>query len=168
MLKILEVNEASDIDIIAALARETWSRHYAPIIGQAQTDYMIEKFQSAFAIAEQIADGYRYYLVMDNGEKIGYFAIVPEPAERAALLSKIYVLPDRQGEGIGRRIIAFIEERCKAMGIDKLRLTVNKNNTGSVAFYLCMGFVNAGPLVQDIGGGFVMDDYKMVKTIGGK
>jgi hypothetical protein len=28
-----------------------------------------------------------------------------------------------------------------------------------------MGFENTGPIIQDIGGGFVMDDYKMVKEM---
>jgi hypothetical protein len=28
-----------------------------------------------------------------------------------------------------------------------------------------MGFRNVGSLVQDIGNGFVMDDYKMEKTV---
>jgi len=34
-------------------------------------------------------------------------------------------------------------------------------DSGSIAFYKHAGFVNAGTLVTDIGGGFVMDDYRM-------
>jgi hypothetical protein len=28
-----------------------------------------------------------------------------------------------------------------------------------------MGFTNTGPIVTDIGAGFVMDDYKLEKTV---
>jgi hypothetical protein len=28
-----------------------------------------------------------------------------------------------------------------------------------------MGFLNAGSVVQDVGGGFVMDDFRLAKTI---
>jgi hypothetical protein len=84
------IAEGADIATAAALAREIWIRHYVPIIGQAQTDYMIAKFQSPEAIARQIAGGYQYYLVIADGEPVGYFALVPGPAEHRALLSKIY------------------------------------------------------------------------------
>ena len=42
---------------------------------------------------------------------------------------------------------------------------VNKNNADSIAWYSRMGFRNAGPVIQDIGGGFVMDDFRLEKTI---
>jgi diamine N-acetyltransferase len=45
-------------------------------------------------------------------------------------------------------------------------LTVNRHNAGPIAFHQRMGFTIAGTLVQDIGQGFVMDDYKMIKPIG--
>ena len=36
----------------------------------------------------------------------------------------------------------------------------------SIAWYTRMGFRNAGPIVQDIGAGYVMDDYRMEKVVG--
>jgi ribosomal protein S18 acetylase RimI-like enzyme len=44
-------------------------------------------------------------------------------------------------------------------------LTVNKNNVNAIKAYEKMGFRNVGSLVQDIGDGFVMDDYAMEKTV---
>ena len=46
-----------------------------------------------------------------------------------------------------------------------LWLTVNKDNAGAIAWYTRMGFKNAGAIVQDIGAGYVMDDYRMEKSI---
>ena len=46
-----------------------------------------------------------------------------------------------------------------------LWLTVNRHNEGFIDFYHRVGFHIACPMVQDIGDGFVMDDYKMEKDI---
>jgi len=57
------------------------------------------------------------------------------------------------------------EEECVARGVRELWLTVNKDNAGPIAFYQRVGFAIAGPVVTDIGGGFAMDDYQMVKSL---
>jgi GNAT superfamily N-acetyltransferase len=156
-----EVHSPADIDAVAALAHVIWNQHYVPIIGQAQTDYMLATFQSAQAITRQIVDGYQYYLVVHDGVRAGYFAVVPNPAEGSALLSKIYVRQDHRRSGLGKAIIMFVMARCAEMGLRELWLTVNRHNAGSIAFYQRMGFVIAASIAQDIGNGFVMDDYRM-------
>jgi hypothetical protein len=45
-------------------------------------------------------------------------------------------------------------------------LTVNKQNP-TLDWYRRRGFVCTGSLVQEIGGGFVMDDYRMEKHVVG-
>lgn len=165
MVEMMKVRKASQIKAVADLAREIWNEHFVPIIGQAQVDYMLERFQSAPAIRGQIAAGYEYYLVRDRGRYAGYFALVPARTKRAAQLSKIYVRHARRGRGVGKAIIAFAEACCAERGIRRLWLTVNRHNAGSIAFYERMGFAKAKRLVRKIGRGFVMDDYKMVKLI---
>ena len=45
----------------------------------AHADYMLGKFQSVPAISGQIReDGYEYYLVVDEEESAGYFALVAD------------------------------------------------------------------------------------------
>ena len=166
MIEMLRIKTPDHIETTATLAREIWTQYYVPIIGQAQVDYMLANLQSVRAITQQIAGGYEYYLVIDSGAPVGYFAIVPNPAAHSALLSKIYVKQDRRGTGQGKTMVRFIEKRCAQLGIRELWLTVNRNNSDSIAFYQCMGFTTTGSLVQDIGNGFVMDDYRMAKEIG--
>lgn len=166
MPEILRVSEPADIDLVAALAGEIWRQHFAGIVSPEQVDYMLGKFQSAVAIAEQIADGYQYYKVMDADEPLGYCALAPCPAESSAQLSKIYVKRHCRGSGLGKLMVAFAEARCVEMGIDRLWLTVNRRNADPIAFYEHMGFAKTQAVVLDIGNGFVMDDYKMVKKIG--
>jgi hypothetical protein len=42
---------------------------------------------------------------------------------------------------------------------------VNKYNSQPIAVYEKLGFRVVAAVVQDIGGGFVMDDYRMEKTL---
>ena len=49
----------------------------------------------------------------------------------------------------------------------KIWLTVNKYNTAAIKAYKKMGFINIAAITQDIGNGFIMDDYKMEKIIKG-
>ena len=52
------VSGENQIETIEALAEEIWSEHFTPIIGKAQVDYMLGKFQSKQAICEQINNGF--------------------------------------------------------------------------------------------------------------
>jgi diamine N-acetyltransferase len=160
------VTDGVGIEAVAALACEIWNQHFVPIIGQAQVDYMLETIQGASAIRGQITNGYEYFLVVVAGERVGYFALVPSPEHETAMLSKLYIRAACRGGGVGREAIAYVERLCAERGIGKLWLTVNVHNEGPIAFYRRMGFVHAGPLVQDIGSGFVMDDYRMEKIVG--
>ena len=49
--------------------------------------------------------------------------------------------------------------------LSKIRLHVNKYNTNSILVYEKMGFVNTDSIITEIGEGFVMDDYEMVKNL---
>ena len=59
----------------------------------------------------------------------------------------------------------FIEQQAKIKQLKQIKLTVNKNNVDSLKFYEKVGFVKAEKILIDIGNGFVMDDYLMVKEV---
>ncbi len=165
MTGIHRVLDPADIATVAALAHDIWTRHYVPIIGQAQTDYMLARFQSQSAIGQQIVDGYQYYLAMADVTPAGYLAIVLHPADRRALLSKLYVQHAYRRTGLGRAMVAYAEKLCRNLDIGELWLTVNRHNTDAIAFYTRVGFATTGTMIQDIGGGYVMDDFRMAKTL---
>ena len=161
-MELERVEKQEQIAAVAALAREIWTEHYVPIIGAAQVEYMLGRFQGEEAIARQIAaEGYEYYLAPEGG----YLALVPDLEKRSVLLSKIYVKAGVRGTGLGRALAAFAEARCGELGCVELWLTVNRHNAGSIAFYERMGFRKTEALVTDIGGGFVMDDWRMAKRM---
>lgn len=150
----------------AALAEEIWNEYFPPIIGQPQVEYMVRHFQSVPAIAAQLErEGYLYYLVEAAGERAGYVALVPRQAEGRLQISKLYLRKPWRGRGLGPVILARIAAISKELGYPRLYLTVNKYNTLAIAAYEKSGFIRTGELVTDIGGGYVMDDYEMQKTL---
>lgn len=159
----VEVSTEYQIEIVESLAREIWTEHYIPIIGKEQVDYMLATFQSRRAIGEQIRTGVAYFLIKEDDAHIGYMAV--QPKGRELFLSKVYVKSSRRGLGYGRKAVQFAEKVAKDLGLNKIVLTVNKNNVNSIRAYEKIGFRNAGSVVQDIGSGFVMDDYKMEKNL---
>jgi len=163
-IKFIKVVNDDFILDVERLAKEIWQEHYIPIIGQRQVAYMLEKFQSKFAISQQIQDGYAYYLVKDReNQNIGYFNFVRNDDE--LFLNRFYLKSMVRGRGLGRHSLNFVENLSRKVGCSKISLTVNKNNSGSIKFYQTCGFKTTGPIVQDIGNGFVMDDYKMEKMV---
>ncbi len=166
MTSFQAVHSEEQIVEVARLAREIWQEHYVSIIGQKQVDYMLENFQSERALVEQLGESYEYYIVIHHGQSVGYVAVVPNRSEPTLKISKIYVRKSERRHGLGKETLQFVENLCLQRGIKMIWLTVNKNNTHSIAWYSRMGFRNAGPMIQDIGGGFVMDDFRFEKTIG--
>lgn len=148
-----------DLNAIANLADIIWREHYTPIIGPEQVQYMLDKFQSAQAMSEQLADGVEYYTLWLDDLLIGYLSFYTKG--NALFLSKIYILSQLRGQGIGQQVMEFIKEQAIKQGLERVTLTVNKNNAGSIAAYERMGFKKTDAVVMDIGGGFVMDDYVM-------
>ena len=154
-----------EIARIASLADEIWHQHFTPIIGQAQVDYMLKKFQSPASISRQIAAAAEYYGLFSGANPAGYFCLVPEPDAGKLLISKLYVRQAARGHGLGRQALDFIETRARELGLHVLRLTVNKHNSHTIAWYHHVGFAITGTQVEDIGNGFVMDDYLMEKAL---
>lgn len=60
------------------------------------------------------------------------------------LLDNIAVSPDRQGRGIGRRLIAFAENEARRRGVAELRLYTHQKMTENIMLYAHLGFVETG------------------------
>ena len=148
---------------ISALAGEVWREHYTPIIGAEQVEYMLAQFQSAERILEDIKKSKLVYFVAEHikhKKAVGYAACKPE--DGYLFLSKMYTHKDYRGNGIARSFMDEIFALCRwEIGVDKIRLTVNKYNESSIAAYKKMGFEIVESFKTDIGGGFFMDDYVM-------
>lgn len=158
MIEVLRVVTSRQIALLTNLAAEIWKEHYPPIIGDAQVEYMLEKFQSYTAIVQQIdSSELTYYLLYLHGEPSGYFAMQIKTDQ--VFLSKLYVRKISRNQGVAAAALAFVRQIARANALDRIVLTINKNNHASLLAYEKIGFVRTGEQVTDIGGGYAMDDY---------
>ena len=162
-LTLEPVTTPEQIETVAGLAGKIWREHYAAILESGQIDYMLEQFQSAAAVADQLREGYRYYLFCIGGAAVGYLSIKPE--EKRLFLSKLYVARDYRRRGVAGQALARLEDLCRREGYDSIYLTVNKHNVSSIAAYNHMGFVKVLEQTVDIGQGYVMDDFVMERQV---
>lgn len=156
----------SDLKIheIAALAEEIWHQHFTPIIGEAQVNYMVDKFQSYPALKAQIEqEGYEYYQIRSFHTLAGYVGIRPETD--ALFLSKLYIKKDCRGQHLATDVLNFLIQLCRERHLKKIWLTCNKHNDHTLAIYAHLGFTITDEQTADIGNGFVMDDYILTLNI---
>lgn len=158
--KVLDIKH---IQRVINLAFEIWHEHFIPIIGLAQVEYMLDKFQSDDAISSQIKNGFDYYLFAVKSEYIGYLST--KSYGHKLFLSKLYIKSSERKKGYGKQAIQYLLQLAQNNGLDAITLTVNKDNSNTIKAYQKLGFVISHEKKQDIGGGFVMDDYQMEMQI---
>ena len=175
----LPVVTAEDQEVLAELAGRIWREYWPDRIGADQTEYMVEQFQSLTAIRRDMAkaeEPYEYWFVVSDamdgrgGEAcaphvVGYTGGHNEAATNRFFISKIYLLAEERGRGYASRVIEFYENLCRERGFRAMYLTVNKYNELGIRAYEAKGFATIDATVNDIGCGFVMDDYIMEKAV---
>ncbi|HKW30811.1 MAG TPA: GNAT family N-acetyltransferase [Verrucomicrobiae bacterium] len=159
----------ADLPAIAELAGIIWRACYPDIISHAQIDYMLAQMYALGTLGEEIrSQSVRYDLLLVDGKPAGFASYGPTSKPGAMKLHKLYLLPELHGRRLGSYMLQHIEQEVRMAGARHLTLSVNKRNAQAIAVYRRNGFVIAESVVTDIGGGFVMDDYIMAKSVSGK
>ncbi len=158
---------AADCSIIRDLAFQIWEPTYGSILSPEQLDYMFDWMYSIPSLENQMRAGHVFFIAYDeNNQPSGYMSIEKEQEDRYHL-QKIYVLPFLQGKGLGRILIEKVTGYLRELypeGPLSLALNVNRQNKARY-FYEKNGFVIESEGDFDIGNGYFMNDYIMVKTI---
>jgi GNAT superfamily N-acetyltransferase len=154
-----------DIQAVASLAGVIWRRHYPGIISAAQIDYMLDRMYAPETIRAELCRGVAWVKVMVGGELAGLASFGPVDDGAAMKLHKLYLLESVRGRGTGSAAIAYVAAEARKAGFNRLVLAVNKKNTGAIRAYEKNGFVIEKAVVSEFGGGFVMDDFIMVKPL---
>lgn len=163
--EILPAGEAH-LPALSELAGDIWRACYPGIISREQIEFMLEKMYSPGTLQAEIrSQEIRYYRLLADGRFAGFASIGPTSASEVMKLHKLYLLPELHGRGLGSRLLQFCEAEMRRLGALTATLNVNKHNSKAVTAYERNGFHIVRSVVQDIGGGFVMDDYVMTKDL---
>ena len=150
---------------ISALAAVIWRAHYPGIISPAQIDHMLARMYNVATMRHELEDGVTWFRALVDGELRGFASVGPTDIASEFKLHKLYVHPDWQRLGLGSALLQECESTARAPGATMLTLNVNQRNAVALAAYRQRGFTIRDFIVADIGGGFVMDDYVMVKPL---
>ncbi|MBX7182941.1 MAG: GNAT family N-acetyltransferase [Bacteroidia bacterium] len=155
--------EDEDLMAIETMARIIVPEVYGAYVELENCEQFIHRFQTVAALKEQIQSGYEYFLIYSNGICQGYFALVYQPDR--VLLSKLYLLSEARGKGMGQMAMDFSISEAKKRGYKRIDLIVNRQNEGAIGFYQRNGFSIVESLEHDFGKGYLVYDYRMKKEL---
>jgi GNAT superfamily N-acetyltransferase len=80
-----------------------------------------------------------FLIARSEGRPVGCGALKFHPGAPAEL-KRMWVAPDARGLGLGRRLLAELEEHARAAGVEVLRLETNETLAEAIALYRKSGF----------------------------
>lgn len=162
MVEIIPANN-SDFGIIKDLAYHIWPATYGKILSEQQLAYMLDLFYNEKALQQNVADHHRFILIKENEVAVGFADYELQYKNDAVTrIHKIYVLPETQGKGFGKKMIQYIENKALEAKNIKLSLNVNRFNKAK-DFYESQGFKIAFEEDVELDFGYLMEDYRMEK-----
>src|SRR5262245_2178294 len=129
---VLELARVADAGIIATMSR-------------ALIEMGLRWTWTPQRVAREIRDRHTNVLVARSGLRVAGFAIM-RYGEARAHLNLFAVDPRYRRQGVGRRMIAWLEETALVAGIGEIGLEVRANNPGARRFYAALGYVETGML----------------------
>jgi ribosomal protein S18 acetylase RimI-like enzyme len=153
--------EIDELGIVTDLAHHIWPPTFKDILTTQQLEYMLNWMYSKETLEDQFVQGNQFYLMEKGSSPVGFMGIeLHYPEKHQVKIHKLYVLPETQGSGAGRKFIEKAKEVALENGLRELVLNVNRFNK-AVDFYHKMGFKIEKEEDIAIGQGFLMEDYVM-------
>ena len=125
---------------------------------------MLDWMYGSEAIANEFRKGVVWEVALIDDQPVGFFSVSFEEPPRAKL-QRLYLLPERQGAGLGQTLLKRAHELASIRGAAEVWLQVNKQNTRAIRAYERAGYVIERSAVFEIGHGFVMDDFIMQRSL---
>lgn len=165
---MIEISQAAkaDIPLIQQIAHQTWPATFSTIISEGKMNYMLEMMYSIESLTEQIEkNGHHFILAKNNQKCVGFASYeLNYKNSKTIKIHKLYVLPETQGQGVGKLLINKMAELAKQSDNDVLSLNVNRDNP-AIQFYERFGFNKLREENEPIGGGYMMEYFVMEKQL---
>lgn len=148
--------EQADIEAIQSIARQSWHTAYDDILGAETVNSVVDEWYEPPKLETAIRD--EAVFVAESSSIDGFAHVGPGDGSDTMELRRIYVHPERWGEGLGSQLLERVEEWCRTAGRRRLRLAVLADNDVGIEFYERNGFTArehregeiAGVPVEDI------------------
>lgn len=162
---MISISETTNYKAIREIAAMTWPKTYGEILSSEQIDYMFAMMYDIEALKKQAEEKHHHFIIAEeDGQNLGFASYEFNYLETKTKIHKIYILPQTQGKGIGKKLLDFIAEKAIQNQNNALSLNVNRHNN-AFKFYIKNGFEKVGEEDIDIGNGYLMEDYIMDKKL---
>lgn len=150
-----------ELSIVHEIAHATWPDTFKDILSQDQILYMLNWMYDSKQLESQFNQGHQFFVAEVDDKPVGFIGIEQDYPEKGLMkIHKIYILPNQQGLGIGKKLIEFVKVIALQSEMKGLLLNVNRFNQ-AVDFYKAIGFKTLFEENIDIGNGYLMEDYVM-------
>jgi len=140
---------ATDLEAIAAI--------YAHAVLNGTASFELDppdRSEMARRRAAILDGGYPYLVAELDGDILGYAyagAYRTRPAYRSTVEDSVYVAPQAQGQGVGRRLLTALIAECEARDFRLMVAVIgDEESRGSIGLHRSMGFELAG-IIRGIG-----------------
>ena len=157
----------TDFAAIQRLAYDIWHEHYPGIISYRQIDYMLDQQYSQDSMNRDLASNVTMVKLNVDETLAGFATFGRDKSDqsRAVKLHKLYLLQSFHGRGLGSMLLNHVESESMDQGFERIKLSVNKHNRSAVNTYRRNGYRIEQSVLENIGSGFFVDDYIMVKKL---
>ena len=122
------------------LTNLSWLSTYPALIGQAETEEIIETRHSTDVFREQAARVQDRFLVALQSEKVvGHLYAFQKDG---MYVDRLHVDPDMKGLGIGKALLGHLEQQM--FPDTRVWLDVLRGNDSALGFYEAVGYTRAG------------------------
>jgi ribosomal protein S18 acetylase RimI-like enzyme len=150
-----------DVKGIQHVLSTTWQSTYSNLKPET-IEQVKAKWHGAEFLSKQINDETFYFpIAVADGEVVG-IATSGMREEGVVDLFRFYVLPKHQGQGVGSKLLAMVEENYP--GAEKIKAYVDINNQQGIEYYDRRGFKKIKQ-EQEESFGEVMTEWLMEKEL---
>jgi ribosomal protein S18 acetylase RimI-like enzyme len=133
----VRIASPADLGAVREVAATTWHATYQEILSAHTIDAFLRRAYSDYRILAAVNDG-GLWVLEEDGRVVGYERL--SMRGDVGYVGAIYVLPEAQRHGHGRRLLETARPWFAARGAKEIRLTVAERNQAARAFYRRVGF----------------------------
>ena len=159
--------DAGQIDTLTDIAIKTYQQNYTYLWHDKGEAYIARVYNKATLLADLLKIDVNYFFVYDDKELIGYISLKqtphPDRLQQSGLeVSKLYLLKQSTGKGVGQTIMTFIADWAKRHQCAVIWLMV-MDSSSAKTFYERNGFTETGRSRLDYVN--LVDEHRTILTM---
>jgi len=136
----------TDCELLFSLMKEIYPPAYSHFWKDGGNWYVASQYSKPAILKDLSEENSDYYFILFKDEIVGNFRVVWDKKlkglteEKQVKLHRIYIHQKTQGNGIGKKLLYWLEEKAKQKGYEIIWLDAMNEQPQAFAFYKKLGF----------------------------